>query len=305
MSASVTSSFSLSSTRPTAGRRPVQCPHDGCGRSFSRKSHLRRHSLQHTGTKKFKCTFVSCKETFFDADKLKKHTLFSHGDKKHFKCTQPNCTAVFKKRRAYKLHLAEHGVPSVFKCSKDGCSSSFSSPGARKAHEKKHTATYTCQACQKVFKWPDALRKHMRVHALHKPVLVCPKTGCQAYFSTTFNLQHHLRKVHLQVLKYGCPFADCPRTFAMRRRQRSRKEWQQRLDGHRQHPLVEDDLRRLFSTRMRISRRAKLEADLSGLFNERKIPRYVDPEVNLCSLFSLKAPRVNVVPVAIEVPPVT
>lgn len=77
-------------------------------------------------------------------------------------------------------------------------------------------ATFACQVCKKVFKKADALRRHKRIHASHKPVLVCPRDDCQAYFSTTFNLQHHIRKVHLKLLKYKCSFPECPRTFAMR-----------------------------------------------------------------------------------------
>lgn len=76
--------------------------------------------------------------------------------------------------------------------------------------------TIVCQVCKKEFKKTDALRRHKRTHASHKPVLVCPRNDCQAYFSTTFNLQHHIRKVHLNLLKYKCAFPDCPRTFAMR-----------------------------------------------------------------------------------------
>ncbi|KAJ3600539.1 hypothetical protein NHX12_031520 [Muraenolepis orangiensis] len=326
------------------GARPVLCEHEGCGRRFSRISHLRRHSLRHTGAKTIKCTFVSCTDTFFDAANMKRHFGYAHGVKeKYFKCTRPECSLTFKKRKVYKQHLKEHGETSLFKCLKDGCGASFDSLVARRAHQKKHAgyscphatckvveltwsklrkhmvkhpATYTCQACQKVFKRADALRKHKRLHALHKPVLVCPKAGCQAYFSTTFNLQHHIRKGHLQLLKHRCSFPDCPRSFAMResltrhmlchdrrpnphrQRKRSKREWQNRLDGHHPLPLVEDDLRRLFSVRMRISRRTKVEANLLGLFNERKIPRYIDPEVNLRNLFSLKAPREEVVVVA-------
>lgn len=78
------------------------------------------------------------------------------------------------------------------------------------------TATFTCQTCKKEFKKADALRRHKHTHASHKPVLVCPRSDCQAYFSTTFNLQHHIRKVHLDLLKYKCSFPDCPRMFAMR-----------------------------------------------------------------------------------------
>lgn len=67
-----------------------------------------------------------------------------------------------------------------------------------------------------MFPKADQLRRHKRVHASQKPVLVCPREDCAAYFSTTFNLQHHIRKVHLNLLKYKCPFPDCPRMFAMR-----------------------------------------------------------------------------------------
>lgn len=74
------------------------------------------------------------------------------------------------------------------------------------------------------------------------------------------------------------------------KRQRPKKVWQKRLDGCHQ-PLVEENLQRLFALRMRISRRAKVEADLTGLFNERKIPHFVDPEVNLRGLFGIKQPR--------------
>ncbi|KAM4598222.1 P43 5S RNA-binding protein-like [Polymixia lowei] len=319
------------------GMRPHQCSFTGCDRHFSRKSHLSRHALTHAGTKQFKCTFVSCTKSFFHAGNLKRHVRYTHGEKdKYFKCNSPNCSLTFKKRRSFKLHLKDHGVPAKFKCTKDGCNTMFDSHIARKAHEKKHAgyrcphaacqvlehtwgklqkhmtkhpATFTCKVCQKVFKKVESLRKHKRTHALHKPVLVCPKSGCQAYFSTTFNLQHHIRKVHLKFLKYRCSFPDCPREFAMQesvtrhllrhdsggsalkhKRRRPKRSWQKRLDGHHQLPLVEEDLRRLFALRMRISRRAKVEANLSGLFNERQIPRYVDPEVNLRSLFSLKLP---------------
>ena len=64
---------------------------------------------------------------------------------------------------------------------------------------------------------------------------------------------------------------------------------------------MDDNLHRLFALRMRISRRAKVEANLSGLFNERKIPHYVDPEVNLRGLFGIKRPRPLEAPKAVLV----
>ncbi|KAJ0058320.1 hypothetical protein NL108_013195, partial [Boleophthalmus pectinirostris] len=313
--------------------RLYQCAAADCGRRFKRKTHLSRHMLQHKGVKQFKCKFANCPKSFFNTGKLKRHIRFTHGDKnKYFKCTQPKCPLTFKKRRLFKQHLKTHNMAPKFCCSKDDCAATFDSHVARKAHEKKHAgyrcphadckvlehtwgrlqkhiavkhpATFPCKQCKKEFKNSDALRRHKRLHASHKPVLVCPRPDCKVYFSTTFNLQHHIRKVHLQLNKYKCSFPECTRTFAMRvksmknllvcnitchqqRRRRSKKSWQKRLDGHRL-PLVEENLENLFNLKMRITRKTKVETNLSGLFNERKIPHYVDPEVNLRDLFSIK-----------------
>ncbi|XP_035470649.2 P43 5S RNA-binding protein-like [Scophthalmus maximus] len=318
------------------GARPCQCAVAGCGRSFTRRSHLSRHMLKHKGLKEFRCKFATCSKTFFTSGNLKRHVGYAHAEKKkYFKCHQPSCSSTFTKRRLFKLHLQKHEAPAAFRCSKDGCGATFASHVARKAHEKKHAgyrcphadcqvseqtwgklqkhmvkhpATYPCPVCKKVFKKVTLLRKHKWIHASHKPVLVCPREDCQAYFSTTFNLQHHIRKVHLELLKYKCSFPDCARKFAMResmnrhllhhdpsatalkQRHRAKKSWQKRLNGsHR--PFVEENLQRLFAMRLRISRRAKVETNLAGLFNERKIPHYVDPEVNLRNLFGIKQPR--------------
>ncbi|CAB1341674.1 unnamed protein product, partial [Coregonus sp. 'balchen'] len=313
------------------------CNHADYRATFTREWRLKEHETVHTGEQPLQCkvavvshgiltcaathlatpgcTFVSCTNTFFNAAKLKRHVHYAHGEKDtYFKCNFPNCSLTFKKRRVYKLHLKAHGTSSNFKCSKRGCGVTFDTHVARKAHEKKHAgyrcsqpecnhfeqtwgkmhkhmakhqATFTCKLCQKVFKHVDSLRRHKRTHALQKP--------------------HHIRKTHLQLLKYHCYFPDCPRTFAMReslsrhlahhdpeaspekqKRKRNKKAWQKRLEGHHQLPLVEDDLQHLFALRMRVSRRATVEA---GLFNERKIPHFVDSEVNLRDLFSIKPPH--------------
>ncbi|TRY65745.1 hypothetical protein DNTS_005583 [Danionella cerebrum] len=317
-----------------SGERPHKCGVVDCGRSFTRRAHLRRHELVHNGVKNFKCTAVDCGETFINADKLRRHQRFKHEDKSnYFKCKEPRCSKTFRKRRELKLHLATHGISS-FRCSKVRCGMSFDSRIARAAHERKHAGyrctnaechvtaatwgrlqkhrrshpvSYTCTACKKVFNKPFAMRRHKRTHALQKPVLLCPSQGCQAYFSTTFNLQHHIRKVHLKLLSHCCYFPDCNKSFAMREsllrhmllhepdaakhklpHKKRNRIWQKRLEGRNRSPLIED-FHNLFSLRMNISPKPKLEADLNGLFNERKIPHYIDLEVNLRDLFSTKA----------------
>uniref|UniRef100_A0A8C8GZA6 C2H2-type domain-containing protein n=1 Tax=Oncorhynchus tshawytscha TaxID=74940 RepID=A0A8C8GZA6_ONCTS len=286
------------------------CNHADCGATFKREWRLKEHETVHTGAQPFQCEVAECGRSFSRKSHLKTISFYLPSSQcaecyidllnfPHVQCNFPNCLLTFKKRRVYKLHLKElnYSVPGfLFRCSKRGCGVRFDTHVARKAHEKKHAGlnpvvTFASllslqphspvKLCQKVFKHVDSLRRHKWTHTLQKPVLLCPSSGCKAYVSTTFNLQHHIHKAHLQLLKYHCYFPDCHRTFAMReslsrhlahhdpdanpekKRKRPKKYWQKRLEGH-QLPLVEDDLRHLFALRMRVSRRTKVEVNLSG-----------------------------------------
>lgn len=63
--------FEHSSTRRKASSKSLDCPFDGCGKTFGRQDHLKKHILTHTGEKPFPCP--QCGKRFSRMDKLKCH----------------------------------------------------------------------------------------------------------------------------------------------------------------------------------------------------------------------------------------
>ncbi|KAI5795785.1 hypothetical protein EDC01DRAFT_593518, partial [Geopyxis carbonaria] len=49
------------------------CPLQSCLRRFKRQEHLRRHSLTHTGERRFFCTAPKCGKKFSRSDNLTQH----------------------------------------------------------------------------------------------------------------------------------------------------------------------------------------------------------------------------------------
>ncbi|XP_061080656.1 P43 5S RNA-binding protein-like isoform X2 [Conger conger] len=289
-----------------------KCRHPECHAMFRKRRMYKMHLKEHGISPSFRCNKEGCGAEFDSCVARRAHEKTHAG----YSCPVPDCPVVEptwgRMCRHAQTHPDIHFVETMELNLARGLSLAFQS---KKSAARLSAVSYTCKRCQASFGRREALRRHRRRHALQKPVLLCPREGCQTYFSTTFNLQHHIRKAHLQLLKYRCAFPACERAFAMReslnrhmvhhdphgaslkKRWRSSKKWQKRLKGRQHRPLVEEDLRRLFALRLRFPRRAKVEADLSGLFNERKIPRLVSPEVNLHDLFSLKAPASQAPPV--------
>ena len=53
--------------------RRFLCPHDGCGKSYSRKEHLARHELNHNPTQIYRCEVEGCGRTFVRPDLFDRH----------------------------------------------------------------------------------------------------------------------------------------------------------------------------------------------------------------------------------------
>lgn len=53
--------------------KKFECPHEGCGKSYSRAEHLYRHQLNHTPKQTYKCQWVNCNREFVRLDLYNRH----------------------------------------------------------------------------------------------------------------------------------------------------------------------------------------------------------------------------------------
>ncbi|KAK7930616.1 hypothetical protein WMY93_007011 [Mugilogobius chulae] len=228
------------------GVKPHTCEHEGCGKSFSSPYHLSRHQLIHSGEKPFPCTEPGCTEAFTTNSNRMRHIDRYHSqESRKYVCKFENCGLTFKKNKQLKVHVCEeHEKLPPYKCTFEGCTMRFAFPSRRKRHEKvhrgypcpdescdfggrtwtelmahrreKHSPSYSCDQCSRVFKDQHNLNQHKRVHSDYRLVLVCPRDDCERTFTTAFNLQSHIRSFHEELRPFTCPLPGCGRSFAMK-----------------------------------------------------------------------------------------
>ena len=83
------------------------------------------------------------------------------------------------------------------------CNKPFNRRVARNSHERCHVIpTYRCQHCERAFRLPRDLEKHLRTHDPESPRLFCPVATCpqsQTGYTTKGNLMIHVLSKHPQV----------------------------------------------------------------------------------------------------------
>lgn len=185
------------------GERPFSC--EVCGKSYSRNAHLIRHTLtQHTPLESRKIIACEiCHAVFSSQDHLRNHRSSPSRCLRH-QC--PLCGLVASSLwHLTKHHETKHSPsPADLETKKsknstsllvcyEGCDMIFQSKSERKAHITQCHG-YCCRICGVQCDSARQRRDHiLSHHSLRHP---CGEPGCEASFTTVYNLHQHIQSVH-------------------------------------------------------------------------------------------------------------
>ncbi|XP_030385018.1 zinc finger protein 225-like [Scaptodrosophila lebanonensis] len=174
-----------------------------------------------------------CHQKFKKAIRYEEH-MKHHNDLLPFQCKVETCRKGFTTAGGLRLHVdhAHTELSEVHACNVEGCGKTFPRIRLLTFHMKKvHNISkasapprdYPCTECEKVFRCPMALKKHMYKHDGKE--LPFPCNICGKRFVINSALKDHLMR-HAGIKNYVCPYCGVGKT--------TRQEWNTHILTHTQ-----------------------------------------------------------------------
>ncbi|XP_067645301.1 zinc finger protein 726 [Eurosta solidaginis] len=174
-----------------------------CQEKFRKTERYDEHMRHHNDQLPYKCTEEACRKGFTTANGLRLHMEHCHAETcDSYPCPEEGCDRKFPRTRLLNWHLRKiHKI-------------------AKELHAPK---CYKCSQCEKVFRCPMALKKHMYKHDGKE--LPFPCNICGKRFVINSALKDHLMR-HAGIKNYVCPYCGVGKT--------TRQEWNTHINTHTQ-----------------------------------------------------------------------